>query len=110
MGPYSGRNGISRAAHRTGRAVVFTDVDGMQQRLNRPTLEIRDDDILVLKGGGPKGGSGMAAWGWFPIPERIVRRGVQDMIRASDSRMKSTAYGTVVLHITPEAADRGHWQ
>lgn len=93
--------------HHTGRAVVFTDVDDMQNRLNDPTLEIRDDDILVLKGGGPKGGSGMPAWGWFPIPERIVRRGVQDMIRASDSRMSGTAYGTVVLHITPEAAERG---
>lgn len=91
----------------TGRAVVFEDHDDMLDRLEDPALDVSPDDILLLKGGGPKGAPGMPEWGSIPIPSKLLRAGVRDMVRVSDSRMSGTAFGTIVLHVTPESAIGG---
>ena len=90
-----------------GRAVVFDSVKDMTERLDDPTLEITADDILVLRNAGPKGAPGMPEAGYMPIPRHLARQGVKDMVRISDARMSGTAFGSIVLHITPEAADGG---
>lgn len=90
-----------------GRAVVFDSVKDMTERLEDPALEIAADDVLVLRNAGPKGAPGMPEAGYIPIPRHLARQGVKDMVRISDARMSGTAYGTIVLHITPESADGG---
>ena len=91
----------------TGRAIVFTSIPDMTTRIDDPDLDVEPDDILVLQNGGPKGAPGMPEAGYLPIPKKILARGVKDMVRISDARMSGTAFGTIVLHITPESADGG---
>jgi dihydroxy-acid dehydratase len=91
-----------------GRAVVFEDSDDMHAKVEDESLDVKPDDILVLKNCGPKGYPGMAEVGNMPIPVKLVRQGVTDMVRISDGRMSGTAYGTVVLHVSPEAAAGGN--
>ncbi len=90
-----------------GRAVVFTSIEDMTRRVHDPDLDVTPDDVLVLQNAGPIGGPGMPEAGMLPIPQKLLRTGVRDMVRISDARMSGTAFGTVVLHITPEAAIRG---
>jgi dihydroxy-acid dehydratase len=91
----------------TGRAVVFESVEDMTLRLDDPALDVTADDVLVLRNAGPKGAPGMPEAGYLPIPKRLARAGVKDMVRISDARMSGTAFGTIVLHITPESAIGG---
>ena len=90
-----------------GRAVVFEDVYDVAARIDDPSLDVDADSVLVLRNAGPKGGPGMPEWGQVPIPKRLLERGVTDMVRISDARMSGTAFGTVVLHVAPEAAAGG---
>ena len=91
----------------TGRAVVFESVDDMTNRIDDPDLDVNADDVLVLRNAGPKGAPGMPEAGYLPIPKKLARSGVKDMVRISDARMSGTAFGTIVLHITPESAVGG---
>jgi dihydroxy-acid dehydratase len=91
----------------TGRAVVFDSVEDMITRIDLPDLDVLADDVLVLRNAGPKGAPGMPEAGYLPIPKKLARQGVKDMVRISDARMSGTAFGTIVLHITPEAAIGG---
>jgi dihydroxy-acid dehydratase len=90
-----------------GRAVVFEDHADLHRRIDDPSVPIDETSVLVLKHVGPRGAPGMPEWGAAPIPARLLRRGVKDMVRISDARMSGTSYGTVVLHVTPEAAVGG---
>jgi dihydroxy-acid dehydratase len=87
----------------TGRAVVFEDYRSMQATLNDPELGITADSVLVLRGAGPLGGPGMPEYGMLPIPDHLLKEGVRDMVRISDSRMSGTSYGACVLHVAPES-------
>jgi dihydroxy-acid dehydratase len=91
----------------TGRAVVFDSVEDMVARIDQPDLDVRPDDVLVLCNAGPIGAPGMPEAGYLPIPMKLARQGVKDMVRISDARMSGTAFGTIVLHITPESAVGG---
>lgn len=91
----------------TGRAVVFHGMDDFRARVDSPDLDIEPDDVIVLTGVGPIGAPGMPEVGNLPLPRRLLERGVTDMVRISDARMSGTAYGTVVLHVAPEAAVGG---
>jgi len=86
-----------------GRAVVFEDYNDMAARIDRDDLDVDADCVLVLKNAGPLGGPGFPEWGMLPIPKKLVRQGVKDMVRLSDGRMSGTSYGTCVLHVAPEA-------
>lgn len=90
-----------------GRAVVFDSVEDLHARIDDRDLDIDETDVLILRGCGPRGYPGMPEVGNMPIPRRLVERGVRDMVRVSDGRMSGTAYGTVVLHVAPEAAAGG---
>ena len=90
-----------------GRAVVFEDHRDLERRIDDPSLPIDETSVLVLKLAGPKGGPGMPEWGAAPVPARLLKAGVKDMVRISDARMSGTSYGTVVLHVTPESAVGG---
>ncbi|HEV2107682.1 MAG TPA: IlvD/Edd family dehydratase [Thermomicrobiales bacterium] len=90
-----------------GPAVVFDDIDDLAARIDDPDLAVDGDSVLVLRNVGPRGGPGMPEWGQLPIPQKLLRRGVTDMVRISDARMSGTAFGTVVLHTAPEAAAGG---
>src|SRR5206468_1856261 len=90
-----------------GRAVVFENVQDMAERIDDDALDVNADDILVLKNIGPKGAPGMPEAGYLPIPKKLGRAGVKDMVRISDGRMSGTAAGTIVLHVTPESAIGG---
>jgi dihydroxy-acid dehydratase len=90
-----------------GRAVVFEDVYDVAARIDDPGLDVEADSVLILRNAGPKGGPGMPEWGQVPIPKRLLDQGVTDMVRISDARMSGTAFGTVVLHVAPEAAAGG---
>jgi dihydroxy-acid dehydratase len=89
-----------------GRAVVFTGLEDMSRRIDDPDLDVRPDDILVLQNAGPRA-CGMPEAGYLPIPAKLARAGVRDMVRISDARMSGTAYGTIVLHVAPESAVGG---
>jgi dihydroxy-acid dehydratase len=89
-----------------GRAVVFESLEDLSARIDAPDLDVKPDDILVLKNAGPHG-AGMPEAGYLPIPSKLARAGVKDMVRISDARMSGTAYGTIVLHVAPEAAVGG---
>jgi dihydroxy-acid dehydratase len=91
----------------TGRAVVFENADDLARRIDADDLDVTADDILVLKNIGPKGAPGMPEAGYIPIPKKLARAGVKDMVRISDGRMSGTAFGTIVLHVTPESAIGG---
>ncbi|MBU0725235.1 MAG: dihydroxy-acid dehydratase [Alphaproteobacteria bacterium] len=90
-----------------GRAVVFADAADLAARIDSDDLDVTPDDILVLQNIGPKGHPGMPEAGYLPIPLKLARQGVKDMVRISDGRMSGTAAGTIVLHVTPESADGG---
>ena len=90
-----------------GRAVVFENAEDLARRIDADDLDVNPDDILVLKNIGPKGAPGMPEAGYLPIPRKLARAGVKDMVRISDGRMSGTAAGTIVLHVTPEAAAGG---
>jgi L-arabonate dehydrase len=90
-----------------GRAVVFEDIEDFRARVDDPALDIDENCVMVLKNCGPKGYPGMAEVGNMPLPKKVLEKGVTDMVRISDARMSGTAYGTVVLHTSPEAAAGG---
>jgi dihydroxy-acid dehydratase len=90
-----------------GRAVVFSSLDDLSARIDDPGLDVTPDDFLVLQNAGPKSGYAMPEAGYLPIPAKLARAGVKDMVRISDARMSGTAYGTIVLHVSPEAAVGG---
>jgi dihydroxy-acid dehydratase len=89
------------------RAVVFTSLEDLSARIDDPDLEVTPDDFLVLQNAGPLSASGMPEAGYLPIPAKLARIGVKDMVRISDARMSGTAYGSIVLHVTPDAASGG---
>lgn len=91
----------------TGRALVFDSTEAMQAAINDPDLDVDADSVLVLRNSGPVGAPGMPEWGNLPIPKKLLRQGVRDMLRLSDARMSGTHYGTCVLHISPESAVGG---
>lgn len=86
-----------------GPAVVFRDYNDMAARIDREDLEVDADSVLVLQHAGPLGGPGMPEWGMLPIPQKLLKQGVRDMVRISDARMSGTSYGTCVLHVSPES-------
>jgi len=90
-----------------GRAVVFENLEDMAARIDDESLDVNADDVLVLKNIGPKGAPGTPEAGYMPIPKKLAVRGVKDMVRISDGRMSGTAFGTIILHVTPEAAIGG---
>ena len=90
-----------------GRAIVFNNLDDLSARIDDPNLDVTADDFLVLQNAGPKSGYAMPEAGYLPIPAKLARAGVKDMVRMSDARMSGTAYGTIVLHISPESAAGG---
>ncbi|MEJ2174085.1 MAG: dihydroxy-acid dehydratase [bacterium] len=92
---------------REGRAVVFRSLDDLAARIDAPDLDVQAEDFLVLQNAGPKSGYAMPEAGYLPIPAKLARAGVKDMVRISDARMSGTAYGTIVLHVSPEAAVGG---
>jgi dihydroxy-acid dehydratase len=91
----------------TGRAVVFENIDDFHARIDDENLDVDENCVLVLKNCGPKGYPGMAEVGNMPLPPKVLRKGITDMVRISDARMSGTAYGTVLLHTSPEAAAGG---
>ncbi len=92
-----------------GRAVVFEDIDDYKARINDDDLDIDETCVMVLKNCGPRGYPGMAEVGNMGLPPKILKKGITDMVRISDARMSGTAFGTVVLHTSPEAAVVGRW-
>jgi len=90
-----------------GRAVVFASLDDLAARIDDPALDVTPDDILVLQNAGPHSDAAMPEAGYLPIPKKLAARGVKDMLRVSDARMSGTAFGTIVLHVTPDSASRG---
>lgn len=90
-----------------GRAVVFANHDEMEHRIDDPDLDVHPDDVLVMRDAGPIGAPGMPEWGFLPLPKKLLQQGVRDMVRISDARMSGTAFGTVVVHATPESAAGG---
>jgi dihydroxy-acid dehydratase len=86
-----------------GKAVVFEDYNDMAARIDRDDLEADADSVLVLRNAGPLGGPGMPEWGMLPVPRKLLKQGVRDMVRISDARMSGTSYGTCVLHVAPES-------
>lgn len=90
-----------------GPAVVFNDYNDLETRLDDPDLDITADSVMVLRNAGPQGGPGMPEWGMMPLPQKLLKEGVRDMLRLSDARMSGTSYGTVVLHVAPESAVGG---
>ena len=91
----------------TGRAVVFESLADLADRIDDPQLDVTADDILVMKNAGPRGAPGMPEAGYIPIPKKLAQKGVKDMVRISDARMSGTAFGAIVLHVTPESAAGG---
>lgn len=90
-----------------GRAVVFTSLEDLANRVDDPKLDITADDFMVLQNAGPKSASGMPEAGYLPIPKKLSAKGLKDMVRISDARMSGTAFGTIVLHVAPEASIGG---
>ena len=87
----------------TGKAVVFDDYNDMAARIDRDDLDCDKDSVLVLRNAGPLGGPGMPEWGMLPVPQKLLKQGVRDMVRISDARMSGTSYGCCVLHVAPES-------
>ena len=93
----------ARLTKHRGKAVVFRDYNHMAAEIERDDLDVTPDHVLVLQNAGPKGGPGMPEWGMLPIPRKLVKAGVRDMLRISDGRMSGTSYGACVLHVSPES-------
>jgi dihydroxy-acid dehydratase len=91
----------------TGKAVVFENYEEMLLRIDDESLAVDETSVLVLKHAGPRAVPGMPEWGMIPIPKKLRAKGVTDMVRISDARMSGTSFGTVILHVTPEAAAGG---
>ena len=91
----------------TGKAVVFDDYNDMAARIDRDDLDVDADSVLVLRNAGPLGGPGMPEWGMLPMPKKLLKQGVRDMVRLSDARMSGTSYGACVLHVAPESCVGG---
>src|SRR3954465_2396968 len=87
----------------TGPALVFDDYPAMKKAIDDPDLDVTADHVLILRNAGPQGGPGMPEWGMLPIPTRLVKQGVRDMVRLSDARMSGTSYGACILHVAPES-------
>jgi dihydroxy-acid dehydratase len=87
----------------TGKAVVFDDYNDMAARIDRDDLDVDKDSVLILRNAGPLGGPGMPEWGMLPVPKKLLKQGVRDMVRISDARMSGTSYGCCVLHVAPES-------
>jgi len=92
-----------RFHHHRGPALVFEDYNHMAEEIERDDLAVTPDHVLVLKNAGPKGGPGMPEWGMLPIPKKLLKAGIRDMLRVSDARMSGTSYGACVLHVAPES-------
>jgi dihydroxy-acid dehydratase len=92
-----------RLLKHVGRAVVFDDYNDMAARIDGEDLAVDADSVLVLRNAGPRGGPGMPEWGMLPVPKKLLKQGVRDMVRVSDARMSGTSYGTCVLHVAPES-------
>ena len=92
-----------RLLRHRGKALAFENYDAMAAAVDRDDLDVTPDHVLVLKNGGPKGGPGMPEWGQLPIPKKLLKAGVKDMLRISDARMSGTSYGACILHVTPES-------
>jgi dihydroxy-acid dehydratase len=90
-----------------GPALVFEDYNDMAARIDRDDLDVTPDHVLVLKNAGPVGGPGMPEWGMLPVPTKLLKAGVRDMLRISDARMSGTSYGACILHVAPESAVGG---
>ena len=93
-----------RLLKHTGKAVVFKNYADLKKRIDLEDLDVTPDSVLVLQSGGPHGGPGMPEWGMLPIPKKLLKQGIRDMVRISDARMSGTSYGTCVLHVSPETA------
>ena len=93
----------TRLHRHSGRAVVFADYNDMAKRIDDPELDVDENSVLVLKNAGPLGAPGMPEWGQLPIPKKLLKKGVRDMLRISDARMSGTSYGACVLHVAPES-------
>ena len=93
----------TRIQKHTGKAVVFDDYNDMAARIDRADLDCDKDSVLVLRNAGPLGGPGMPEWGMLPVPQKLLKQGVRDMVRISDARMSGTSYGCCVLHVAPES-------
>ncbi|MBB6448675.1 dihydroxy-acid dehydratase [Geomicrobium halophilum] len=89
--------------HHSGQAIVFDDYPSYKSFVDNETIDITEDHILILRNAGPKGGPGMPEWGMLPIPTKLVKQGVRDMLRISDARMSGTSYGACILHVSPES-------
>ena len=87
----------------TGPALVFDDYPSLKEAIDDPDLDVTKDHVIILRNAGPQGGPGMPEWGMVPIPTKLVKQGVRDMMRISDARMSGTSYGACVLHVSPEA-------
>ena len=87
----------------TGPALVFDDYPSMKKAIDDPDLDVTADHVLILRNAGPQGGPGMPEWGMLPIPTKLVKQGVRDMVRLSDARMSGTSYGACILHVAPES-------
>jgi dihydroxy-acid dehydratase len=92
-----------RLLRHRGKAIAFEDYNEMAREVERGDLDVTPDHVLVLKNGGPKGGPGMPEWGQLPIPTKLLKAGVKDMLRISDARMSGTSYGACILHVAPES-------
>jgi dihydroxy-acid dehydratase len=97
----------SKLFEHEGRAVVFSSLEDMAARIDDPKLDVEPHDILVLQNAGPHSASAMPEAGYLPIPKKLASKGIKDMVRVSDARMSGTAFGTIVLHVTPDAASGG---
>ena len=96
-----------RLLKHTGPALAFEDYNHMSSLIDRDDLDVTPDHVLVLKNSGPIGGPGMPEWGMLPVPTKLLKQGVRDMMRVSDARMSGTSYGACVLHVSPESAIGG---
>ena len=90
-----------------GKALVFTSLKDLSNRIDDPNLKVSEKDILILRNAGPSTDSGMPEAGYLPIPKKLAKKGVKDMVRISDARMSGTAFGTIILHVTPEGSKKG---
>ena len=97
----------SRLLTHRGPALVFSNYAELKANIDRDDLDVTPDTVLVLQNAGPLGGPGMPEWGMLPIPKKLLKQGIRDMVRLSDARMSGTSYGTCVLHIAPESAAGG---
>ena len=93
----------ARLLKHTGPAVVFESFEDLRARIDSDDLKVDENSVLVMQNGGPHGAPGMPEWGQLPIPKKLLKKGVRDMVRISDARMSGTSYGTCVLHVAPEA-------